>query len=160
MLGGFWWNFVVFVGEGPFVGFLEPWDRSPGLILVDLRRIFKAGAVGQAPPGPSSGRETGQKQRVTKMCCLSLPAHGVQARTSGSLGGQRLARRSNGGQLHRRPLWAPPGALYGQKKDPPKQTTKLHQKKTQTLYKTSNQKSPQNHVLLAPSRGQLYSRPL
>ena len=112
------------------------------MILVDLRRIFQARAVGQAPPGPSSGRETGQKQRVTKMFCLSLLAHGVQARTSGSLGGQRLARRSNGGQLHRRPLWAPPGALYGQKKDPPKHTTKLHQKKPKPFTKRPTNSHP------------------
>ncbi len=55
-----------------------PWNRSPGLILVDLCSICQAGVVGNGP-GPKFGRKPAQNQPKLKSRfqypdCLQVPS--------------------------------------------------------------------------------------
>ncbi len=58
-----------------------PWNRSPGLVFVELCSISQAGAVGQAP-GPNFGRKHTKNQEKLKYLILPIGPNKRQQSTS------------------------------------------------------------------------------
>ncbi len=76
------------------------YNRSPGLIFVDLRSIFQAGAAGNSP-GPNFGRKSAQRPAKTQSQILSVPIYVLSLQWSADTSGpvNRCAARVRRAEL-------------------------------------------------------------